>query len=100
MSTHQRKPSQPRRPARSRAESWWREWQWWLVAAVAGVAITVIAVVSVAQGGGTGASPADIAPGSTVQSFSLPDAITGQPVSLAPFLRKQDVVIVTLMGGF
>ncbi len=100
MTTHQRKPSQSGRPSKYRAESWWRQWQWWLVAALAGVAVTVIAVVSVAQGGGTGTSPADIAPGSTVQSFSLPDAITGQTVSLAPYLRKQDVVIVTLMGGF
>ena len=46
----------------------------------------------------SGAKPLES--GAKVESFTLADALTGRQVSLSDYLGKQEVVVVTLMGGF
>ena len=78
--------------------SWGRRAMWPAIAVVLGVAVAGVALVARANLGGSD-SPA-VERGAMVDSFTLNDALTGTPVSLSDYLGKQEVVVVTLMGGF
>ena len=64
----------------------------------------ILAVVAIAsfvwfpfQGG---SSPTEPAVGQQVEAFELPDVVSGQTFSLADYLGKKDVVLVSYMGFF
>lgn len=70
-----------------------------------GLALAVIGAVGIVVGvacGGGSASPteAPIPSGHQVQSFELPDVVSGRQVSLADDLGKRDIVLVGYMGFF
>ena len=48
------------------------------------------------EGGGGGLQVT----GQQVQPFELPDVVSGRPVSLADYLGKKDIVMVSYMGWF
>jgi peroxiredoxin len=69
-----------------------------------GLALAVIGAAVLAIGaacsGGASSSEAPIPSGRQVQSFELPDVVSGRQVSLADDLGKRDIVLVGYMGFF
>ncbi len=62
--------------------------------------VTLLLVVSCSGGSGGGTTETSIPKGQQVQAFQLPDVVSGRQVTLADYLGKQDVVIVSYMGFF
>jgi peroxiredoxin len=67
-----------------------------LALAVIGAAVLAIGAACV----GASSSEAPIPSGHQVQSFELPDVVSGRQVSLADDLGKRDIVLVSYMGFF
>ncbi len=85
-----------------KTKPWWRyrrnRNKVWLGSAVSLAAVAIGAFVWFAtQGMGNSKAPEA---GQPVQAFELPDVVSGKTFSLADYLGKKDIVIVSYMGFF
>ena len=90
------------RTAKQNTQPWWRyrknRNKVWLglVVGLAGVAIGAF-VYFATQGMDSQKGPEA---GQPVQAFELPDVVSGKTFSLADYLGKKDIVVVSYMGFF
>jgi peroxiredoxin len=90
------------RPAAQRPKQWWSKRRnrnkVWLVLVAGLVAVAVGLFAYFATRGMD--SPKPLAAGQQVESFQLPEVISGKTFSLADYLGKKDIVLVSYMGFF
>ena len=89
------------RPEAKRPKRWWgkrrnRNRVW--LGLVGGLAVTAVSLFLWFATQSLDAPEADS--GQQVNSFELPDVVSGESFSLADYLGKQDIVIVSYMGFF
>ncbi|MBI4571269.1 MAG: redoxin domain-containing protein [Chloroflexi bacterium] len=90
------------RPAAQRAKPWWSKRKnrnrVWLSLLISLAVVAVGGFMWLATQGSGGMNEPSI--GQQVNAFELPDVVSGQTFSLADYLGKRDIVLVSYMGFF